>query len=242
MEKTTTNLPAIRKEIEGHLADPEVVKNLVATTFHGLSVENVKQALLEGMGRGFSFESFLKKDVYAIPYAGGYSLVSSIDWARKIGMKNGIIGVSEPSYDFHPETGKVLSCTMTVKRRVGQDIGEFTAKVFFSEYNTGKNLWVSKPLTMIAKVAEMHALRKACPEELAQAYTEEELAKPAAPRHEDVIDLDTLGKKLEFAKSLEDLQIIWANLKPEEKKVMQAKKDEMKAILESETKDAEGQK
>jgi hypothetical protein len=30
-------------------------------------------------------------------------------------------------------------------------------------------------LTMIAKVAEMHALRKACPEELAKSYIEEEM-------------------------------------------------------------------
>lgn len=42
---------------------------------------------------------------------------------------------------------------------------DFTVPVYqeadFSEYNTGRNLWISKPRTMIKKVAESMALRKA---------------------------------------------------------------------------------
>ena len=37
----------------------------------------------------------------------------------------------------------------------------FTANVLFREYNTGKNLWASKPAVMIGKVAESVCLRKA---------------------------------------------------------------------------------
>jgi phage recombination protein Bet len=37
----------------------------------------------------------------------------------------------------------------------------FTSNVLFSEYNTGKSLWTSKPAVMIGKVAESVCLRKA---------------------------------------------------------------------------------
>ena len=37
----------------------------------------------------------------------------------------------------------------------------FEVEVYASEYSTGKNLWRDKPRTMIQKVAEAHALRRA---------------------------------------------------------------------------------
>ena len=37
----------------------------------------------------------------------------------------------------------------------------FEVEVSLSEYSTGKNLWLTKPKTMIVKVAESHALRRA---------------------------------------------------------------------------------
>ena len=37
----------------------------------------------------------------------------------------------------------------------------FCSEVYASEYSTGKNLWRDKPRTMITKVAEVHALRRA---------------------------------------------------------------------------------
>lgn len=49
------------------------------------------------------------------------------------------------------------------------------ASVAFAEYNTGKSIWAKKPATMIHKVATMHALRSAFPEELAGMYIAEEV-------------------------------------------------------------------
>lgn len=49
------------------------------------------------------------------------------------------------------------------------------ATVSFSEYNTGKALWVSKPATMIRKVAKAQALREAFPEECARLYDPAEM-------------------------------------------------------------------
>ena len=141
-------------------------------------------AIAEGMTRGFTFKNFLEKDVYAIPFKDGYSLITSIDYARKLGMRSGVVGKSEPIIEEGLDK-KIVSCSVTIERKVADYVGKFTAKVYFDEYNTGKNLWVTKPRTMICKVAEMHALRMACPEEMAQVYVEEEMQKEVS---EETID------------------------------------------------------
>lgn len=194
---TTKSLALVNKEISRELADPAIMRALLKTTFKGLDETAMRQAIFEGMVRGFKFKDFLEKNVYAIPFKEGYSLVTSIDHARKIGMKSGIIGKSAPEYSYYDGTGEggkpvIESCTITVKRRVAKDIGEYTATVFFEEYNTGRNLWVSKPRTMIAKVAEMHALRMACPEEMSQIYTPEELDKEDDIDHSPIADNATV--------------------------------------------------
>lgn len=176
----TKSIAVVNKQIAEELRDPAISRALLKTTFKGLAEPVMKQAIFEGVLRGFTFKDFLEKNVYAIPFKDSYALVGSIDKARKIGAKSGIVGVTKPTYIMD---GKViLSCEITVKKKIGTYIGDFTAEVFFTEYyKEGKNgypsMWDSKPRTMIAKVAEMHALRKACPEELSQIYTEEEFDK-----------------------------------------------------------------
>lgn len=196
------NLITIKEEINKQIADKEVFSTLLQTTFKGLDSQIAKRAMLEGMMRGFTFKDFLEKNVYAIPFKGSYSLVSSIDYARKLGMKSGVVGVSAPLYEL--DNGKVISCSITVKRKVDDYVGEYSATVFFDEYNTGFNLWKTKPKTMIAKVAEMHALRKACPEELSQTYVEEDLSKEEAPviDEEYKVAIDAIG-------SVEELKIYY---------------------------------
>ena len=63
----------------------------------------------------------------------------------------------------------------------------------------------------------MHALRMACPEELAQSYVEEELEKKDATTVRPTINIDEYRKKLETAKSTEELKTIWASLPAEAK-------------------------
>lgn len=174
----TKSISVLNKEISKELSDPAVGRALLATTFKGLSDESMRKAIFEGMIRGFKFKDFLEKNVYAIPYGSNYSLVTSIEYSRKIGMKSGVVGKSAPIYTYTDDTKhSIESCSITIKRRVDRDIGEFTATVYFDEYDTGQNQWAKKPRTMIAKVAEMHALRMACPEALSQAYIEDEFAK-----------------------------------------------------------------
>lgn len=178
MNNTTQTITLVNQEINKELSDPAIVRALLATTFKSFDEKLMRQAIFEGVVRGFPFKSFLNKDVYAIKYGSSYNLVTSIDYARKIGMRSGVIGKSKP--EFEMSEGKIESCSVTIKRKVGDDVGEFTSLVYFDEYSTGQNLWKTKPRTMIAKVAEMHALRMACPEEMAKVYTSEEFDKETA--------------------------------------------------------------
>ena len=174
---TDIKLKDYNEEVSRELADEYTQKALIATTFKNFTPDLMRQAIVEGMIRWFEFKNFLQKDVYAIKYGSGYTLITSIDYSRKIGQKSGIVWKTEPVFEIWAEN-KIISCTVTVKKRF-QDgyVGDFSAKVYFEEYNTGMQNWKTKPRTMIAKVAEMHALRMACPEEMRQQYVEEEFAK-----------------------------------------------------------------
>lgn len=180
-----TQVQIVNDEIAIELGDQKTRQTLLATTFKGFTPILMHQAILEGMLRGFTFRNFLQKDVFAQLFNSRdgqtYSLITSIGHARKIGQKSGCCGKSEPTYEMETESpsGKqhILTCSVTVKKLIGSYVGDYTAKVYFDEYNTGKNTWLSKPRTMIAKVAEMHALRSAFPEELDKVYVEEEFEK-----------------------------------------------------------------
>jgi hypothetical protein len=58
----------------------------------------------------------------------------------------------------------------------------FYDEVTRDEYDTGRKLWESKPATMVRKVALVHALREAFPDDFAGLYSEEEMpdGKPPA--------------------------------------------------------------
>lgn len=212
---TTKSLALMNKEIAKELADPAIGRALLATTFKGLSEQSMKQAIFEGVMRGFKFKDFLERNVYAIPFKENYSLVTSIDYARKKAMRAGVVGKSAPSFTYD-EDKKVESCTITVKRKVDGEVGEWTATVFMDEYHkAGKNgypsLWDSKPRTMLAKVAESHALRMACPEELSQTYTEEEFDK----EKEDEFDRSDITDDTEITSTGDDMRGYTAPVVPE---------------------------
>lgn len=190
----TSIVQKVQSEIQTELANKETAAALLSTTFKGLTPQLMFQALREGMIRGFTFREFLQRDVYALPFntknGPTYSIVTSIDFARKIASRTGqYIGKSEPIFEIDEETGAILSCKITVKRLVSGHVGEFTELVYFAEYDGKRNLWLSKPKTMIAKVAEMHALRMAFPEEMAKLYVEEEFDKPS--RISEVVENQT---------------------------------------------------
>jgi hypothetical protein len=191
-----TQVQIVNDEINRELADPRTTSALLATTFQGLDAVTMKQAILEGMIRGFTFTNFLKKDVYALPFNSEkgkkYSLITSIDYARKIAQKAGQCGKSKPIYTFAENGKDILTCEVTVQKLVSGHVGDYTAEVYFNEYDKKQNLWISKPKTMIAKVAEMHALRSAFPEELDKVYVEEEIGKVSRVNEVNEVDRSNL--------------------------------------------------
>lgn len=223
------DLIAIQNEINIQIGNKETFNALVETTFKGLAPQNVKKAIMEGMMRGFTFKDFLEKNVYALPYGAKYSLVSSIDYARKIGMRSGVTGKSAPEF-VDDKDGKPLTCSVTVERTINGKTGKFTATVYFSEFSTGKNLWATKPRTMIAKVAEMHALRMACPEELAQSYVEEEMKKEI---EKPPLNVDGFKEKLNATKTIDELKQVWSALPIEAKQALEPLKAELKKKFET---------
>ena len=229
------DIAILKKEINTQLQNADTLNTLLLTTFKGLTQDSAKRAMLEAMMRGFEFKDFLQKNIYAVPFAGNYSLVTSIDYARKIGMRSGVVGKSAPIYE--EKEGKLVSCTITVKRKIGEYVGEYSATVYFDEYNTGRNQWVSKPRTMIAKVAEMHALRMACPEELSQAYVEEEhaqdLVKELVAEEKKTNVVEESQAKLEATKNLEELKTVWDSIPATAKTSLKGLKEELKKKYEN---------
>jgi len=225
-----TNIIEIQTQIKKELANKNVMEALIATTFKGLAVPQIYLAIQEGMLRGFEFKDFLEKNVYAIPFGSKYSLVTSVDYARKIGMRSGVVGKSAPI--FEEKDGKIISCTITIKRKVVDYVGEYSATVFFSEYTTGRNLWISKPRTMIAKVAEVHALRMACPEEMSQIYVEEEVQKETTEELPEV-SVTAFKEKLEATKTLAELGNVWSSSPIEAKNELKGLKDQLKKKYEN---------
>jgi len=206
-----TDISLFNQEISAQFSNKEIAQALLSTTFKGLQPGVAQQAMLDGYLRGFKLENFLQKDVYAIPFSGGYSLITSVDWARKIASKAGLAGKDAPVFQLTDEGG-VISCSITVYKIVDGVRCPFTSLVFFKEYSTGKNLWASKPMTMIAKVAEMHALRMAFPEELAKTYVEEEVAPVKAEVVSPEVDVEGSKQKLYGALTLEMLAEEWKKL------------------------------
>lgn len=232
-------------EINTQLANQSIMESLVRTTFKGISLPQVKQAMFEGYQRGFNFQDFLKKRVYAIPFSGGYQLITSIDFARSVGQKNGIVGKEAPMYETD-EQNKIISCTVTVKKKTGDYVGDYTSTVFFDEYykkpvNGKPSLWDTKPHTMIAKVAEMHALRMACPEDLSNFYTEEEFEKEQQVQEyvEKEVDTTEAQKLMISCKTVKELADTWKTFTAEEKKELLPFKNELKEKLSKATKQPE---
>lgn len=104
------------------------------------------------------------------------TIQTSIDGFRVIAERSGdYAGQSEPI--FEQENGKLSCCKVTVYRFRG-DV-RYPAAVgvaYWSEYvPNDKFMWNKMPHTMLAKVAEALALRKAYPQDLSGLYTTEEM-------------------------------------------------------------------
>jgi phage recombination protein Bet len=125
----------------------------------------------------------LAKQISVIRFGSSWQMIVTIDGYRAIAEQTGkYAGSDAPIFTYgeppaYTSSKKMIpeSATVTVYKIVSGTRCPFTATVFWDEYNGGRNNWVSMPRTMLAKVAESHALRKAFPAVLSGTYTQEEM-------------------------------------------------------------------
>jgi len=214
-EKTALSIPEITKEIDLTLADKETVGTLISTTFEGFDESLLRQAIMKARMMEFDLRDILIGNIYAVKYNGKdgkgptVQIITSVGHIRKVGARSGVVGKDEPVFE-RDAADNILACSVTIKKMTGTYVGDFTAKVYWGEYSTGKNLWLSKPHTMISKVAEAHAIRMACPEEAKNMYIAEEFEQKyneAKPANVEVSDeqIEQAQADMSSAKTMDEL-------------------------------------
>jgi phage recombination protein Bet len=130
------------------------------------------------------------------------TIQTSIDGFRVVAERSGNYGgQSEPI--FVEQDGKLISCKVSVFRFHGETRYEAAVGVaYWDEYcqrtSDGKpmGLWLKMPHTMLSKVAESLALRRAYPQDLSGLYTGDEMAQSTEETpvyikaHDSVEDLE----------------------------------------------------
>ena len=141
--------------------------------------EHVFRAMLE-IARVRNLDP-LAKQISVIQYGKTWQITTTIDGYRAIAEATGTYaGSDEPQ--FGPATIKLKSgkyapewASVTVwKFAHGQRV-PFSERVYWDEYDGDNFTWNKMPRTMLAKVAESHALRKGFPKVLSGLYTGEEM-------------------------------------------------------------------
>lgn len=168
-----------------------------------------------------------QRHVYLINRGGKWSVTVSIDGFRLIANQDSeyagqegpfwTMGPSEPWTDIPPEKPPYASKVGVVRLNNGVKTTTWgVAK--FADYNARSPMWTKFSSTMIAKCAEMLALRKALPGKLGGLYGVEEMdqadsgrnSKPAKVTipEKNAVDANTPGWEdmIHAAKTLEELQ------------------------------------
>lgn len=155
----------------------------------------------------------LTKQIYFMKRGGKMTIQTSIDGFRVIAERSGdYAGQDEP--EFISENGNLTCAKVRVYRfkyavRYCASVGV----AFMSEYmpQGGQDfMWKKMPHTMLAKVAEALALRKAYPQDLSGLYTGDEMAQAAQPGTMDDVPTQeerNLLIKLAYNSTLEELDL-----------------------------------
>jgi len=155
----------------------------------------------------------VKREVYAVVYNDyksgekkmniitGYEVY--LKRAERTGKLNG--------WECHTDgQGQQMKAVVTIDRKDWEH--PFKHEVYMSEYNTGKSLWASKPITMLKKVAMAQAFRLAFPDELGgMPYTSDELGT------EEQTERNVTPQKPQQSEKVDEPKQVEAP-KPEEKK------------------------
>jgi len=119
---------------------------------------NTEFELLMYMANKYNLDPLLKQ-IWAVKFGDSPAQIyAGRDGFLEIAHRSGHFDGMETIVHYDKDE-KPMSATCIVWRN--DMTHPFTANVLFREYNTGKNLWASKPAVMIGKVAESVCLRKA---------------------------------------------------------------------------------
>lgn len=157
-------------------------------------------------------------------YSAKMTIQTSIDGFRVIAERSGdYAGQSEPEFVY--ENDKLKCCKIAVFRFRGDVRYQASVGVaYWAEYSQNSGLWTKMPHTMLSKVAEALALRKAYPQDLSGLYTSDEMAqadvveiKPESKAQPKPIEISSLNaqdyKDLEYVllqcKDVESIKEVW---------------------------------
>ena len=130
-------------------------------------------------------------------YSAKMTIQTSIDGFRVIAERSGdYAGQSEPEFVY---AGDKLTCCKIAVYRFRGDV-RYQASVgvaYWAEYSQNSGLWTKMPHTMLSKVAEALALRKAYPQDLSGLYTADEMSQA------DVVEVKPDSKPIQVS-SLDD--------------------------------------
>jgi len=152
----------------------------------------------------------LTRQIYCIHRGGKMTIQTSIDGFRVIAERSGTYaGQSEPVFEYKDE--KLVCAKVSVFRfaangeRYPASVGVAYWNEYVQEYN-GKpgGLWAKMPHTMLAKVAEALALRKAYPQDLSGLYTADEMQQAATVTDEPDEGEKQLLRSLVYTSTLDE--------------------------------------
>jgi len=158
--------------------DSEQRALILKTFFNGATEQEAAPLLEVARIRGLNP---LLQEVHFVKRAGTWAVQIGIDGARKLVHKTGELnGISSMVYD--DANGKPLKAIATVRRKGCEQPFEFEA--YLSEYTQNNAMWQRMPRRMIAKCAEMGALRMAFADAIGGLYEQDEpiWADEAAPK------------------------------------------------------------
>lgn len=190
----TVNLPTLNEE--SCLKEFGVSKRkveLIKETFFKTIPEDQLEIFLH-VCKHTGLDPFLKQ-IYPVMRKGQMTIQTGIDGYRLIAERTGRYSPGrEATYLYNKEGG--LVCATAYIKKMTQDgtWHEVSASAFFNEYNPGVGpFWQKMPHVMIAKCAEVLALRKAFPAEMSGLRSDEEMEqadakKPIKPKSQDVTE------------------------------------------------------
>lgn len=146
----------------------ELIKSTVAK---GATNDELKLFLYRAKNMGL--DPLKVGQIYFVKYGNNPgTIIIGLDGFRAIAGKSNKHSGTERGVTRNAE-GRCISAWCKVYRHDWQHAA--FEEVSMSEYNTGKAKWASMPETMLKKVAECAALRMAFPDQLGEAYSEEEM-------------------------------------------------------------------